>query len=445
MWSLDRKTSTAGRLVASWGRLLLEFRLSIALSMFTAVNMVVIYAYQWYAVRVASLGGGTDALFAGLVVPQLILAVVTGSLTFVLVPLLAEVHSDAEYRVLGWTFFVAIGALFLGITVVLAALADTWVPWTVPGFDAVTRALAIRLTRVHLLGMFFTAMTTVVWSVYNARHRFLWVEGSGALASVLGLVVLVGLTPSMGIAAAAWAMTLRPVLHLLMLLPGMGRPTVIDWRRNREVMARLWRRIRPLLLGSTYSKSDQLVDRFLASMALPGQLSLLHLAQQIFGAGNQVLTRALSTPALPRMAKLASAGEWRSLSRLVRSYLGPIAAITVGVLAVIVAVGRPTLGLVFGLPTEDARLLWLVLIALGGLWIGGALAQILTTGFYSFGETVIPTRVGVVGFTLGIVLKILGFKTFGVIGLALGTSTYSMLNAVMHFVFLTKTLRKKGA
>ncbi|MEJ7619098.1 MAG: hypothetical protein WKF30_19475 [Pyrinomonadaceae bacterium] len=60
---------------------------------------------QWYVVTRLGVGLETDALFAGMAIPQLILSVASSSLTHVLVPLLATTENETAFRRSGWDFF----------------------------------------------------------------------------------------------------------------------------------------------------------------------------------------------------------------------------------------------------------------------------------------------------------------------------------------------------
>ena len=84
-----------------------------------------------------------------------------------------------------------------------------------------------------------------------------------------------------------------------------------------------------------------------------------------------------------------------------------------------------------------------LLLALVGVWLGGAAGQVLTVGFFAVGNTDTPTRVGVVGFTLAIPLKIICYRWGGILGLALAASIYTVGTAVAHGVLLRRDLRAR--
>ncbi len=417
-------------------------RIALTLGSLAGLNILLVFIYQWYVVTILGPGAETDALFAGMVVPQLVLAVVSSSLTHVLVPMLAT-SDETKLNQDAWSFLQGIGLLFGGIATVLFVTAGAWVPWTVPGFNISTKLLTISLTRIQLISMVFMALNGVLLSVNHARQRFIRVELISILATIAGLAFLLWGLPRFGVSSAAWAMVLKVVIQTILLLPGIGSYRRPDWRSKSVKEA--WKRLRPLLLGTIYYKSDQFIDRFLASMTLVGGLSLLHLAQQIYAAGNQILNKAVASPMVPLLAQKAHCGDWQSFRTIVRNRLFWIVMITGAGFLCLLLVGQQFLGLLFGhnrFGEAEVLILWRLLVALAGVWIGGAMGLILSTSFYAKGNTKIPTRIGVIGFTLGLGFKVAGFYKWGVLGIAAGTTLYNFLNVILYQIALSRHLRK---
>ena len=96
----------------------LPMRQPLLLGVLAASNIGIAFLYQWYVLIQLGPGMETDALFAGMTLPQLVLAVVSGSLMHVLVPMLAGEPAD-RFRHDAWGFFVLVGALFAAIAVLL--------------------------------------------------------------------------------------------------------------------------------------------------------------------------------------------------------------------------------------------------------------------------------------------------------------------------------------
>jgi putative peptidoglycan lipid II flippase len=86
--------------------------------------------------------------------------------------------------------------------------------------------------------------------------------------------------------------------------------------------------------------------------------------------------------------------------------------------------------------------LWWLLLLLSGVWVGGAAGQILSTSFYAQGDTRTPTLVGVAGFSVAIVLKVVAFRRYGIEGLAVAASLYYLLNAAVLLICLRRRTRR---
>jgi putative peptidoglycan lipid II flippase len=307
----------------------------------------------------------------------------------------------------------------------LSLSAAFWVPILTGGFPAEGKLLAIQLAKVELVGMALIGSAVVARTAYHARGEFVWPAWAAVISASAGLTYLVWRLPRDGVVAAAWSYTLRSVLECLLLLPGLGRAVKPNFRSPFQFEA--WRRVRPLLLGYSYERSEMVLDRFLASMAPAGGLSLLYLGQQVWGAAGQIMNRAVALPITPTLARLAGRGEWAGFRQLYQSRLGQVFAICAVAVALLALVGRPSLDLVFGIRNmseEDVRVLWLLMLLLFGLLIGDPSGHLLLTSFYAKGDTLTPTRIGIVAYSFGIGCKLLGFFSFGLPGLAAGTTIF---------------------
>lgn len=423
-----------------WGRL----SQPAVLALLAGLNLLVTVGYQWLPVARLGVGAATDALFVSAIVPQVLLSVVSSGLTSVLTPLLATAGPD-RFRVQTWTYAHGVGYAALAMNGVLFLVAPWWVVWLVPGFQPDAQRLTVDLVRVQLAGAVATMLLMVAWSADYARRRFVWVETSAIIAGLVGLGVAAGLLPRLGVHAVAWGMSLRSILQLALLMPGWGRYATPDWQAAGGRTA--FTRLLPLMGGATYYKLDPMVERILASFAPAGQLSLLHLGQQAYAAGNQILTKAVVNPIMPALAELAAARLWPDFARLTWRRLAAVLVLAVGAWVALALIGRPVLGVVLGrwLDPGEIALLHVILVALGGVWLGGAAGQVSTVSFFALGDTRTPTAVGVVGFTVAIPVKIVFYWWWGVVGLAVATSLYTAGNAVAHQILLRRGIGRRAA
>jgi len=92
---------------------------------------------------------------------------------------------------------------------------------------------------------------------------------------------------------------------------------------------------------------------------------------------------------------------------------------------------------------ENVTLLWQVMVALVGLFVGGGIAAITTTAFYAIGDTRTLTRVGIYTYTIYIPLKVLAFIKFGLTGLAVAVSCFFLTNLIMQFYLLRRFIIRR--
>lgn len=414
-------------------------KLGIKLAIFSSANIGITFLFQLYILAQLGPGVETDALFAGMTIPQLVLAVISGSLMHVLVPLLSGERDDSLRRD-AWGFLVLIGGLFGILAALLYITAARWVPLTVPGFDKAGQVLTVELTRIQLIGMVFSAITAVQWATYHARQHFLWAEFAPVLASAFAFLLLILTLPHFGVIAAAWIGTFRIVMQTLLLTPGMGRPVRPNF--SSTAIRAGWQRVKPLLMGTAYYKTDPLVDRFLLSTAGSGSLSLYYLAQQIYGAGLQVLNKSLAAPLVPVLSKLSKVGDREGFKFVYHKKLQQVGAISLIGFLVLILFGQSMLDLLVGhgnIDSGNVRELWWIMVWLGGVFIGGAVGQVCASSFYSCGDTVTPTRMSVLTYTVYIPSKVVAFYFCGVVGLAIATSVYYFVNlSLLIYLFEKK-------
>ncbi len=411
----------------------------ILIATITATNAVFLFAIQWFVVTRIGTGISTDVLFSSTVILSLIGNIFSGSIVYVLVPVLT-VSSEKKARELVWSVGIALVSILALVSFLLGATVSAWVHWIVPGFSAAEAAQTAQLTRIQLVGVTFTGASSVLTAAYNARHKFIFPAVTTVLSSLISLAIAITTVQSWGVTGAALAMTARPIA-LFGLQIAVALPFSLPDFRSEE-FRRVARGLIPLAAGSAYFKTDQLVDRMLASMAPAGILSVLHLAQQLYAGVNQMVIAGLVAPAVPRLALIADY-ESREFKAAVGRLLAQLLLVGGALYAAVIFPGKIALAAIFAhgsFRSGDIDRLWVLMLALGLWWMAGLTGQVFSNTFYICGDTKTPTRVGVVGFTIGILLKIVGFWGFGVVGVALASGIYSTGNSVVMLRILRRRL-----
>jgi putative peptidoglycan lipid II flippase len=402
----------------------------------SAANIASNLLFQWLVLTMLGPGMFTDALFAGMTVPQLFTVIISSSLTHVLVPILAgENHEDQRRD--AWTLFIYSITLFGLSAVLLIFTASWWVPLTVPGFTAEAKLMTIDLARISLIGLVFTGMSAVQAAIGFAQQKYLWADAAPVLANLIAVLLLVWLLPHYGIWAAAWISVLRLLIQIILMQPLMGKPAMPD--RARPAIRMAWSRLKPLLIGASYYKMDPLIDRLLMSSASAGSLSLLYLGQQLHSAASQVIVKAFAVPVITQLATLhKQQNQIQFRLRLTRSLWVMLTTCSITVF-MLWLIGQPLLtwGMAHGKFTSSHSYeLWILLLLSSGMLVAGATGSLTASAFYAQGDTRTPSWLGAFAFTLGIALKIAMFKQYGIQGLAVAISGYYLFSLSIQLFVL---------
>jgi peptidoglycan biosynthesis protein MviN/MurJ (putative lipid II flippase) len=269
------------------------------------------------------------------------------------------------------------------------------------------------------------------------------VELADLVSNAAALTVLVHALPRFGIEVAAWVTVMRPAAAMLLLLPSAGRP-VRPWFGS-PVLRIGAQRLRPIVLGSLYSKSGSVLDRWLASWTGIGTLSLLHFAERLYGAALDVFRRSLVSPSIPPLSEHVRRGEWQAYRALCLRRLGMTALACLLVYAGTGVGGRHLLGSLIGhggLTSGNMQLLWTLLMLMGGYLLGGALNHVLAQALYVQGDAATPAKIGVIAFTVGASLKLAGVVAWGVQGIALASGAQYLFGLVLFWVAWRRSLAR---
>jgi putative peptidoglycan lipid II flippase len=410
----------------------------VSLGVVVTINLALQFLFQWYIITSLGAGIQTDALFGALALPQFILVVLSGSLTMVLIPVIAK-YAGNEFLEESWNYFQGVGLFFTGIAVLLFITANWWVTWLLPGFKGPDYKLTLNLATIQLIAMVFSALLSVLWAIHSAKGNFLKIEYTSIAANFIALGLIIILIKPLGVYAVAWISVLRVILQVFFLIRIIG-----PYRRpnfNSPSFKEIWKKLKPLMAGNAYYKTDTLADRYLTSTGISGELTLLNLAQQLYSLANSVVTKVFANTMVPELARLHNRREEKEFYFFFNKRILITAFIVIICFVLIIVLGYPILLLLFkykNFSETNISQLWHLMVYLGGYWIAGTLGAVTANYFYSRGNTKTPTVIGAVIFTLYLPIKIFVYRKFKLTGLAITISIYMLLILFIHLYFIYK-------
>lgn len=418
-------------------------RSGVWLSLLAIIALATGFATQTIMIGLLGANRVSDAYFIALAVPQFFLTVLVEPVVSVLIPLLA---ASERQHVKGRSTVALVLAVGASVTFAVAAAvaASLWLPHLVPGFGPDELSLATQLVAVQLLSV-VPAAGCMIWkaSCY-AQRRFVSSEAVWVTGAVLSLVALIVAVPRFGVIAAVWVNVLRFTFTFLALI-ALERVGRSDPMRG-EFAARLFRRVRPLMIGAAYAKSEPLVDQHLASMSSGGDVTLFSFCRTVASAGVLVLSQAVVTPVLPDIAVLAKQGNWEQLRRRMRRRFAVMTGVSTAALALFAIAGLPALEMLARLWPRAGDIplhtFWALLVLIAGIPIAGGGAMMITATYYAMGETRLLTIIGMVNYTISIALKFGGFALGGIWGLAIATTMYYVLDMSVQWIMIERRLAR---
>ncbi len=419
-------------------------KLSVQLSLITALQIVLSFGVQWYVVTYYGAGFKTDALYTGWTIPQVLTTILIDTVSVVLIPALSKCREEDVHRH-GWMLFLAMGIGFLCLSGVLFLLMPWIIPVIVAGFSPAAKQLAISLSRIQIFGLVGTGCYAILTALCQVRNKFIWPALSVFIGAAANLGFVVWQLPRLGIDSAAWGQVIFNILPALLLLPELGRVRITRWRV--ATLKHGWEQIRPIVLLKAYSMTSMPFDRFLASFLVPGSVVIFELVWRFYSAAIRVLSKGILTPFFPRLSRLAHTDNWQEFSGVYRrqsrimigvASLVLVAVFIVAFLALIAVPAMPIRRLAGSLTSQDLSKISIVILCMSGMlpFIGLTSSQV--NAYYAMGDTKTPARIGFVVYTIGIVFRIVGFFTGGLAGMAVAVSCWAGLSYIVMEVALRK-------
>ena len=377
-----------------------------------------------------------------------------GTLSIVFIPTITEYLTRgerAETERVTATLFNLI--LLLGAAMVLLGevLAPLLVRLAAPGFAAQGLIpLAIELTRIIFIAMFFLALAVYATGFLQAHQHFT----VPALAPLLFNLVIIGgtlwLGPRIGITGLAIAWVGGTAAQFAMQWPAMRRAgfryrPLLNLRH--PAVRKFVRLAVPAMLGLAVLEVNAYVSRFFASFLPPGPgvnaVAVLDYAYEVMQAPVGIIAVSIATAVFPTLARQAAEQDSAGLRATTAFGLRMVLVLTLPVLALVLALADPLVRLLFQRGEFTSGATAAVAAALRGYTLGlGAVAAyyIITRAFYALQDMATPVKVGGGMILFNAVLAFLLMRPLGATGIALATSIVNVTNAALLLWLLRRRL-----
>jgi len=421
-----------------------------AAALVTAAGIVVKLAATGKEIAVAGVYGRSDAMdafLAAALLPNLLINLISESMNQALVPTLIRVreregHAQAQQLLSSSMLWMC---LLLGVVSILMAAAARWFFLLIASdFPAAKLDLSIRLFYGMLPIVLIAGIATNCTAVLNTFDRFALPALAPVLIPLTTLAAALTLCARFGIWALVYATLAGSLLQAVVVAFMMERSGYrfrLRWHGMTEPAREVTRQYGPVLLSAVVASGGLLVDQSMAAMLPAGSVSALVYGNRFVSVATALLAGAVSTAVTPYFSRMIALHDWPGCRSSIRTWVGLTALVSVPLAVLLIAAARPIVRIAFqhgAFGPRDTSVVASVM-AMYAIQIPFLVSSRV---FYRFivamRRTDLALYCGMLNLILDVLLNIVLMRRFGVAGIALATSLWT----VSTFFFLWYWTRK---
>jgi putative peptidoglycan lipid II flippase len=389
---------------------------------------------------------GMDTFLAAATIPTILFGVFNGALVSALVPTFSEYlahrREDEAWR-LASTVLNMLAIVITSCAIVGFFTARWYVPLIAHGFPPAQMAVAIQMTQLLMPSIIAVSLSGVLSAMLNAYHRFRAAALIGVAVNTVTIACVVLFAHDIWIYALALGTVLGLTAQMLVQLPsflsiGRYRP-IIDLRHPG--LAKIWRLLGPIIVGSAAGQLALFFDRFFASTLAPGYIAGMNYATKLVNFPQQIFAAAIATVIFPLLAAQFARENRRGVARSVVTGLRLVNFITIPSMCALIVLARPMVQALFERGTFQASATDLTASLLPYAAIGlVALAAnvVLTRCCFACRETMWPVTISVVTVVVNVLLSLVWLPSLGARGLLLANSLSQSMQAILLLMVIAR-------
>lgn len=359
-----------------------------------------------------------DAYYAAFRIPDLLFNVIAGgALGSAFIPVFAGLLARGE-TAKAWQVTSGVLNSLLFVVALLAGGIALFTPWLVanvlaPGWatNPTQVQLTANLIRILLGSFILFSISGLLMGIHNAHEHFL----IPALATVIynvGIIFgAVFLSPRWGVYGLAVGVVLGALGHLILQLPRFFRyhprysPSFLLHLPEVRQVGKL---VVPRMFGAAVWEINAWVNVAIASLMLPGTVSAMNVAFQIFTTPQIIISRAVGTVSFPLFSRLASQGKKDELGKAFLDSVQQVLYLAIPTTAALLLLGYSTAKLFESekLPNESVLLVSWILAGYAVGLIGHSVLEIVSRMYFALKDTRTPVLVGAGAMLLNVALSL---------------------------------------
>ena len=389
-------------------------------------------------VAVASVYGRSDAMdafLAAALIPSLLVNLISESMNQALVPTLVRVreqegHDRAQQLLSSSVLWMCL--LLAAASAAMALFARGFFPLIASHFAPAKLTLAIHLFYALLPVVLITGIATNCTAVLNTQDRFAFPALAPMVISFAIIIGAIEFGARLGIWAMVYSTLLGSLLHAIIvawMMQRRGYRFHLRWHGMDQPTREVAGQYGPVLLSSVVSSGGLLVDQAMAAMLVAGSVSALVYANRFVSVVLTLLAGAISTAIIPYLSRMIATHDWARCRHTIRTWVRLTALVSVPIAVLLIACARPLVRVAlqhgnFG--PRDTNVVASVLAMYAIQIPFFVVSRVYYRFIVAMRRTDLILYCGIINLGLDIVLNLVLMRRFGVAGIALATSLWTV-------------------
>lgn len=304
---------------------------------------------------------------------------------------------------------------------------------------------AIKLTRIMFVALLFIGVKSVLSGVLQSHKKFAIPAAMAIFSNIIVMIYLIFFATTYGVKGLIVSVIVGHFLEVLIHIPkyrnlGYGYKFVLNLKDNS--IKRISVLIIPVIIGTSISQINLLIDRMLATTVGVGAMATMNFANKLNLFIYTVFSLAISTVIYSNLSTLYAKEDYEGYKKTLIKAINAINLIMIPATVGMIILRIPIVNLIFkrGAFNDEAAIRTASVMLFYSFGIAAyGLRDLLNRAFYSIKDTKTPMINSAIGIFINITINFILVKHMGINGLALATS----ISAITTTILLIYSLNKK--
>lgn len=448
---------------------------ALLLGFFTLLSQVLALFRDRFIAHFVGPSAGLDAYYAAFRVPDLIfISIASLASVTVLIPFIVTKMNDGKATKEAKNFLNEVFTVFFGAMFLVSVLAFFLMPYLAhfiaPGFAPEIQVKVITLSRIMLLSPILMGLSNLFGTITQIFRRFFFYSLSPIFYNLGIIFGVVFLYPMWGIKGLALGVAFGAFMHFLIQAiasSGCGFAPKFSLQINFKEIKRVILISLPRTLGLAFNSISLICIIALASFLKSGSISIFNLSFNLQSVPLNIIGISYAVASFPTLAKAFSAGAMDQFKNNLKSTARQIIFWSLPITFLFIVLRAQIVRVILGSGSfswDNTRLVAASLAIFSFSILAQGMIALLSRAYYATGNTKRPLVVNLICSVFIIILsyafthlfqssvffkdfiesifKVTDIEGTAVLMLPLAYSVGTILNFVLHWIFIKRDFMK---